>query len=713
MSCRWLRLNKTPSLTVLAWTCLSVGIIPTAFAAPTTAAVQDLGIVSPSLPVKATVWLKRSDQAGFDAALAAIQDSSSPRYQHWLSSTDLAAYAPSATDLQTVRQSLLSAGIAVGRIAEDNSSIEVSGDAATMGRAFATSLHSYARGSTSYVAATTTPVLSGTAGGIVASITGLHLGVMRPMLIEQQDPATGQALRLPLSAPGARTDASPGNSPLNPYLTSDCFKGSTSIALTAPEASSGSLTLSARAYANGVVSSGGPLCGYDSIQLRHHYGFDSASAKRLDGTGQTVVIEVAYGSPYVQQAVNVYSSDLTLPALDASNFQVVTPLGQPNPNDPDNPGDWPTETILDVTMVHAIAPKAKIVLLVSPSDQNNDLISTLRYGYLHRLGNVFSMSFGAPEAGADTADVHAFADATAIGAIQGISTQTASGDAGDNGVGTSLGASSVPADSPFVTSVGGTTLSIPTNEGVRDLGWGLIQSTPNNGRRVRTLFSPALLGSSGSGGGESLFFPRPRWQAALPGTGRQQPDISAVGDPSTGVAVVLPDVVGTTVYWTLGIVGGTSVATPVISAMTALADQQGRHLIGQLAPLAARMPSWALTDIRPLGNSEPIVAATDTLTGQKLNSPVVSPAGLAFLPTGTNGIEQFFINGAEFDYGIITYGHDTSLTVHPGWDNVTGYGEPNGSAFLAAAALESLGVPLTSLSITEEQAERLTGSASD
>ncbi len=73
---------------------------------------------------------------------------------------------------------------------------------------------------------------------------------------------------------------------------------------------------------------------------------------------------------------------------------------------------------------------------------------------------------------------------------------------------------------------------------------------------------------------------------------------------------------------------------------------------------------------------------TATLGGKPLSTPDVTPDALALLPEGVDNIEQIFVVRPVLSMTIFTYGLDTSLTTALGWDNVTGYGEPNGNAFL-------------------------------
>ena len=65
--------------------------------------------------------------------------------------------------------------------------------------------------------------------------------------------------------------------------------------------------------------------GYTPAHLNHAYGFDLISSPG-DGRGQTIAVVVAYGSPSIQQDLNTFSSQYSLPATTVS---IAYPLGKP------------------------------------------------------------------------------------------------------------------------------------------------------------------------------------------------------------------------------------------------------------------------------------------------------------------------------------------------------------------------------------------------
>src|SRR6185437_190033 len=86
---------------------------------------------------------------------------------------------------------------------------------------------------------------------------------------------------------------------------------------------------------------------------------------KLTGAGQTIVIIDAFGDPTLTQDLGVEDSTFGLPA---ANLSVIYPIGQPT-FDPTNADEvnWSGEIALDVESAHAVAPAAKIDLVVAKS----------------------------------------------------------------------------------------------------------------------------------------------------------------------------------------------------------------------------------------------------------------------------------------------------------------------------------------------------------
>jgi subtilase family serine protease len=264
----------------------------------------------------------------------------------------------------------------------------------------------------------------------------------------------------------------------------------------------------------------GPI-GLAPSQIRHAYGFDQLTST---GAGQTIAIVDAYGSPTIQKDLNTFCSQFHLPP---TMVQIAYPTGKPAQAN----GGWALETSMDVEWAHAIAPGATILLVVAKTATYGNLLTAVDYAAAH--ARQVSMSWGSSEFSGETSYDYHFNQ-------PGI-TFTAS--SGDNGAGVEW-----PAASPYVTSVGGTTLYLDSsNNIISESAW------------------------SGSGGGISSDEVEPACQSVWQSTGwRTVPDVSYDADPNSGVAVYDSTVYsGHTGWWE---VGGTSAGAPQWAALVALAN---------------------------------------------------------------------------------------------------------------------------------------------
>jgi len=309
--------------------------------------------------------------------------------------------------------------------------------------------------------------------------------------------------------------------------------------------------------------------------MRVAYSVQSLLERGFTGKGQTIVDIVSYGSPTLQQDMDVFDQQFGLPPI---TLKIMSPLGTV-PFDPTvkDMSGWAGETTLDVQIIHAIAPDAGIVVLTSPVDETEGTIDLPefrqleQYAITNHLGNIISQSFGASEVTLNTAagkqeiqkwDAF-FKQATTQ---QGITFFASSGDGGATDYAdlqaTKLSptpTTSFPTDDPWVTSVGGTTLQ-KGSTAFQEIAWSM------------------------SGGGFSSFFPTPSYQQTLSTAVQNQlnnrrgvPDVAGDADPATGLAIYSSDG-----GWTLG--GGTSASAPLWAAFMAIADQMAGHPLGFINP---------------------------------------------------------------------------------------------------------------------------------
>ncbi len=264
--------------------------------------------------------------------------------------------------------------------------------------------------------------------------------------------------------------------------------------------------------------------GYVPSQIRHAYGLDQLTN---GGAGQVIAIVDAYGSPTIQNDLNVFCAQFGLPN---TTIQIIVPSGRPMKTD----AGWALETSLDVEWAHALAPNAKIILSEASSAGISSLVSAIDSA-VKAGATIVTMSWGGSEFSTETSYESHFSKA-------GVSFFASSGDNGSGAM--------WPAASPSVTGVGGTTLYLDS---------------------LGNLTSPETAWS-GSGGGLSAYFARPAYQNGWQGNNtRAIPDVSLVANPNTGVTVYDSTAYSGQTGWFQ--VGGTSASCPMWGAIVALSDQ--------------------------------------------------------------------------------------------------------------------------------------------
>jgi subtilase family serine protease len=658
----------------------------TAFALPThnvpkvTVLGKDKGRVDPSSEASLTLILKLHNEAEYHHAVEELYNPASPTYRKWFTEKDFEKYAPTAEEFETVRTELLKHGLSVVSEDPQRFSIRVHGTTHAIESAFQTELHTFSYGNREIVAHVREAELSGKAGTLVASVAGLERHDVRPQIAISKDPRTGK----PRYKQPAVKNQSFGGTLLSKI---------TDVALTLPEPSTyASFDGSATGTFQGTVYDANPnlIVSFTPKQLQEHYGLTPLIAAGYDGTGQTIALVEGYGYPFAESDAKLAAEIFGLPPINASNFELIYPEGKPvNPLAGVLTG-WDVEIALDIQSAHAIAPGAKIVVLASAGQDNEDQIASLQYIITNKIANTVSNSWeNDSEVVAGPAEELAFDAVLERGAAAGISFQFSSGDSGDLGLGTPVGAVSIPSDSPYATAVGGTSiLNDPFGTGQIVAGWG-------NDFAYLNLFGlvdpPSAFVGGGAGGGESTFFAKPKWQSKLPGKGRQVPDVSALADPYTGFTLVVSQ--GMTIYADAG-VGGTSLASPIVTAIWAIADQFNGAPLGLMAATLPNLKPYEITDVVP----------TSVLNTNDVSGTIQDPNG-----TTNYAADDIFVtaplykqkafpsaiwNLASYEAVAISFGTDSSLTVTPGWDNVTGYGEPNGLPFLQGVSGKLEGAPL-------------------
>ncbi len=626
------------------------------------------GRVQAAQPVKVTLWMNLRNKAAFDQRVAALYTPGSATYHKWLTTSDLLTYAPTAADLQTVREQLEKDGLAVKVDESDPFAIRAQGTAAQMEAAFGTELNNFETDGTAFRANATEAIVKGAAASLVLSVSGLDNVPMKPLLTQAVNARTGKPL-----APVPLAVVKAASSGLGGYFTDKCFHPATTYTL----GETGQLPIGV--YFGNVYSTGSLQCAYNAAQMQAVYGLPAVYKAGFRGEGQTIVVVDAFGSPTLMSDANEFNKLNSLPLFTSSTLKIVDSDGQPLSGPLS--GNWVGETSIDVEWAHAIAPAANIVVVATPSEDDQDFQYAISYATMHHLGGVISNSYGTPETEHGAVTLEAYNQVIEQAAATGIAVNYASGDHSDLMLGTPAGATLVPADTPYSTAVGGTSIGVPGGTGIAmQTGWGT-NETLIAFDKADISDPPYNYGNDlGSGGGSSLYFAKPAWQKNLSGSYRLVPDVSLEADPLTGAVLVYTDpLYGTTVE----AIGGTSLSTPMFSAFWALANQKAGHLLGQAAPIVSTLPSDAVTDIVP-------VSSPTNTVGTVVDSDGATYYSAAYLAEPLVHTKDFVsaIWPVSGEYLNLTFGTDSSLTVAPGWDDVTGYGTPNGLNFVTAAATE-------------------------
>ena len=269
---------------------------------------------------------------------------------------------------------------------------------------------------------------------------------------------------------------------------------------------------------------GGSPSGYHPADLLSAYKLPSSSTV---GSGQTVAIVDAYDDPHAESDLGTYRSQFGLSACTTANgcFRKVNQIG--GTNYPRGNKGWAQEISLDLDMVSAICPNCHILLVEATTNSFSNLAAAVDEAAA--LGaNEISNSYGGSEYSNEVTDQSHYNH-------PGIAITVSSGDSG-YGV-------QFPAASRYVTAVGGTTLNKASNS----RGWS------------ETVWS-------GAGSGCSAYITKPTWQTDSGCSRRTVADVAADADPNTGVSVY-------DTYHETGwlVFGGTSVASPIIASVYALA----------------------------------------------------------------------------------------------------------------------------------------------
>jgi subtilase family serine protease len=612
------------------------------------------GHAEPGTPLSARVYLAGRDRRGLDAFVDSVSDPKSPEYGHFLTPAAFQdRFGPTKAQTDAVTSWLTSAGLTVTRT--DRHYVAVRGSVAQAEKAFGTTINTFqdraADGAVHYAPAGPVTVPASVSSAVLG-VTGLDNGSHRtkPLVTGDDDTLPGP--------PSVVLRAGPCST----------YHGQKPAGDKPPT------------YGHTGVWTN---CGYTPQQIRSAYGLPAG----LTGKGQTVAVVDAYASPTIVSDVGTFTKNHGVADFRPGQFTQNLPGSWNSIADCGSSG-WYIEEALDVTAVHDIAPDANVVYVGAASCNADDEQEALSRIVDNRLATIVTNSWNRDEENTTSqAERDAFEQIFKQGAAEGIGFYFSSGDCGADDPATGCPVYGdgpyveFPPSDPYVTAVGGTSMAVGANgKKMWQTGWNTVASkltpdgtawTPEPGTGYPSTYL------SGAGGGTSLLYAQPSYQAKVVPTSlskttpggktlaapmRVVPDVAADADNNTGLLVGstqhYPD--GTDQYhetrW-----GGTSLAAPLFAGAQAVTQQVTGRPFGFANPaIYAQYGTSALEDVTDTPGGPNIllgVVRNDYSTPSDPASPLITRAQ--------------------------TFGHNGLTHAVTGYDNVTGVGSPSAAYYTA------------------------------
>jgi len=506
--------------------------------------------------MRITVALKPRNARALEAYAQAVSDPASPLYRQYLTPREFVSrFAPTAATVASVDHSLRAHGLTPGRASANGLSIPIEATGPAIEHAFSLSLARFRLSDgADVVMNTSAPAIDRRIAPAVESVVGLSgLQHWTSPLERLASSGSSRSYRDGSSALSASGPTARNKRPLASTGPQPCHAASA----TAPGQSA-----------------------YTTDQVASAYGFSGLYQAGDQGSGQTIAVyELESDAP----------SDI---AAYQGCYGTKVPISYVPVDGGAGKGAGSGEAALDIEQLIGLAPGVRLIVYRGPNS-NSDNPGSGPYDTFTKIigqdrASVISNSWGECEAIEGPTDAAAenvlFEEAAAQG-------QTVISAAGDEGVqdcyngsahGNTAMAVDDPASQPFVTGVGGTTMTAigpPPTETVWD--------------GALTDKGPLAYGIGAGGGGVSTLWAMPSYQLSAPptlnvsepaaqpqchiagGNCREVPDVSADADPATGYLIYFngSDTMKRYPSGWQG-TGGTSGAAPVWAALFALADAQ-------------------------------------------------------------------------------------------------------------------------------------------
>lgn len=559
---------------ILTCSLSQVATAATQFPIQKDARVVDLGLAPQNEVRSITLSLVPKDQAGMEAYAAAVSDPASSNYQNFLTPDQIGAtYGQDATTVAQVVNFLQAQGLTVTKVYRNKLFISVSGTNAQLGAAFGSPIHSYQFLGQSYEAPVSSTAVPSQLASVVMSVHGLSTRALaRSNAVRQAGAAVGEGSTTPLAtpAPGAYATNTPGS-----YTVGD---------------------------------------------LANLYDINPLYAAGITGAGKTIGIVTLAG--YNQSDAYAYWQQV---GVTVNPNRITDVLVDGGPLAKDGPGsDGSGETSLDVEQSGGVAPGANMRVYLAPNS-GSGFVDGFATAIDENLVDTLSVSWGSPEVFYGSDELNGFHNLFLAAAMEGIPVIAATGDAGAYDINrgypypacTTLLGVDFPAADPLVLGAGGTTvphtqqhkygtITIPQE---RAWAWDYLRDYIS--KYYGQAFYYANYFSVGGGGGVSVDFNRPTYQANLPGTvnsasaqafycqasaiggtgnayvplftepanvvGRNLPDVSLNADPYSGY-LVYQATPGAATPWSAA--GGTSFVAPQLNGILTLIASGRNKRIG-------------------------------------------------------------------------------------------------------------------------------------
>lgn len=618
-------------------TAASFKVVEAGVRAPSSA--HPLGTVNGAAHLTFSVYLNSRDASGLAAYAAAVTNTHSVSYGHYLTRGAFATrFGASPSSIANTVATLRSEGLTVSPTIVNGIALHVSGTAATISHAFQTHLESYRLASgTLGMAATSSIKVPAAIGANILAVVGLN-NLVQPTSNAKHIATT--IAQSQIRRPSTKNAVFARHFATRPHLVAG-----------APSACAG--------------ATGATQLGYGGItddQVASAYGFGNLYSHGDLGAGQTIAVYEL--EPFATSDIATFEN-CYFGADNTKNITTINIDGGPGV------GAGSGESSLDIENIAALAPAAKIAVYQG-SSTTAGVLDTYAQIVADDTAKVVTSSWGECESLAQTYSPGSLATENLIFEQAAAQGQSVFSSAGDDGADDCAGHASQPskpllsvedpASQPYVISVGGTTALSVSNPPAEQV-W-------NDGAT-----------GGATGGGSSLIWSMPSWQQNVASVAssstssvcgasgttacRVEPDVSAFADEYTGITVY------TNGTW--GTIGGTSSSAPIWAA--ALAEINSSQA-------CATNPAT----VSGVGFVSPLLYEVG-------GNPTLAAQGFHDVTSGNNDI--FSTNGGKY---AATTGFD--LTTGFGTPNLAANDGSGLASSLCQAAQESTTSSLTSVSPT-------------